>query len=94
MPRPIPDWRTTREVEATRDMTNYKPRRTKILRAIARSHARQDADGAWRSAAPVLVTEPVKKLEDKPEEKTSENSRDPRDARGDVHRSPGDVVVR
>lgn len=36
-----------------RDMTNRKPYRTKAQKKEARSKARKDADGAWRSSAPV-----------------------------------------
>ncbi len=43
MPRPIPDTRTTEEVEATRDMLNRKPWRTAAQKEVARAQAQKKA---------------------------------------------------
>ena len=53
MPRPIPDWRTTEEVERTRDMVNRKPYRTKEMREVARANAEKKA-GRFVSYTPRL----------------------------------------
>lgn len=56
MPRPIPDLRTTEEVETSRDMVNRKPYRTAEQKDVARQHA-QKKNGTWVSYTPRTVRE-------------------------------------
>lgn len=60
MPRPIPDKRTTREADATRDLTNNKPFRPKKLKELARAGAFKKG-GTWVSYAPRYNHQPRKK---------------------------------
>lgn len=46
------DPRGVREVEATRDVSNRKPYRSKTQKEEARRRAYRAKDGAWRSTAP------------------------------------------
>lgn len=55
------DPRGVREVEATRDLSNRKPYRTKAQKTEARAKAWKRKDGTWQSSAPVSMHPEVRR---------------------------------